>query len=551
MSSIWHRNPDHPHDPGAPGPRGLIHLTITLALLYFSVSWLRDDPKFSGAVQLTAALRYVLAEGAIEATPESVFHAAANGLTATLDPFSAYMPAEELAYFEEETEGEYVGIGVEIKITGGVIVIVRVLPQTSASEALVQPGDRIVGIEDIPTAGFTLLRAIELMRGPEGSTVTVDLQSPSGQERRLILERRSVSVSPFPVHGISRAGSAYIRWTDFTEGSADHLAAMIEAMSVEAPIGLILDLRGNPGGLLDEAVSAAGIFLPPDALVCRLVDRAGMEEVEYRTSPSPASFKGPVVVVMDENAASASEVLAAALQESGRAIVVGRRSYGKGWVQNVFQFDDGSALRLSTGRYYTPLGHTFGDPSIRIPTDEAEIDSSWFAPSGLEPDSVVEAYPIGPWEEVLSQRGLFADFAIAHLEDWPTAELLDVLRAWCDSLQVVPHGLGTDLTESRLIADYSKDVASSDWERIVLSLDTAHYHDREVLFEREGPALLLCLWEQRMISTESPDEEELDQYISFDPDLAVARDFLEQLDRYDELVRRRQQEAPSAAVTTP
>lgn len=528
MWRSWRKGGTTDSDPGAPGPKGLALLAVTMVLLYLSIAWLQTDPKFSSAVQLTAALRYVLTEGAIDATPEQVFQAAATGLTSSLDPFSAYMPAEELSYFEEETEGEYVGIGVEIKITAGAIVVVRVLPHTSAADALLQPGDKIIAIDDTPTHGVTLLRAVELMRGPEGSTVNLLVQSAAGDERVLTLERRAVTVSPFPIHGISRSGSAYIRWTDFTEGSADRLAAIIEGMSIEPPVGLILDLRGNPGGLLDEAVSAAGIFLPPDQLVCRVIDRTGTDMVEYRTGDSPASFTRPVVIVIDENAASASEVLAAALQESGRAIVVGRRSFGKGWVQNIFPFDDGSALRLSTARYYTPGGHTFGDPSVRLPEEGAEIDSTWFEPSGLVPDSVVESLPIGPWEETLSQNSVFADFAIANRDNWIADESLPQLRAWCDSLGLAPEGLGVDVELATTDPASELVVHTSEWDAVHQSLVVAHDLDRELLFEREAPALLLCLWEQRMMSTEHPDEGELDEYISADPDLAVARDILEQ-----------------------
>jgi len=539
MWRSWRKSGTTDPDPGAPGPKGLLLLAVTLGLLYLAIAWLQTDPKFSSAVQLTAALRYVLTEGALDVTPEQVFQAAATGLTSSLDPFSAYMPAEELSYFEEETEGEYVGIGVEIKLTAGAIVVVRVLPHTSAADALLQPGDKIVAIDDTPTQGFTLLQAVELMRGPEGSTVSVLIQSAGGEERRLTLERRSVTVSPFPVHGLSQSGSAYIRWTDFTEGSADRLAAIIEGMSIEPPVGLILDLRGNPGGLLDEAVSAAGIFLPPDQLVCRVIDRSGTEMIEYRTGESPASFTRPVVIVIDENAASASEVLAAALQESGRAVVVGRRSFGKGWVQNIFPFDDGSALRLSTARYYTPSGHTFGDPSVRLPEEGAEIDSSWFKPSGLLPDSIVAQLPIGPWEETLSQNGVFADVAIAYRGYWDGEESLAKLRRWCDSLGIHPDGLGADL--EHFDADQVEDSAilrSREFAALQSSLAEAHSTDRELLFERESPALQLCLWEQRMISIEHPDEAELDEYLSVDPDLAIARDILEQPDLLQKLLAR-------------
>lgn len=544
----WPWGIDRQHDPESPGPRGLIYLTLTLALLYLSISWLKTDPKFSGAVQLTAALRYVLTDGAIDATPEAVFQAAANGLTSSLDPFSAYMPAEELSYFEEETEGEYVGIGVEIKITSGAIVIVRVLPQTSASDALLQPGDRITSIDDQPTSGFTLLRAVELMRGPEGSTVQLGIQSPSGEERVIIMERRAVSVSPFPVQGVSRGGTAYIRWTDFTTGSADRLAAIVEALSVESPIGLILDLRGNPGGLLDEAVNAAGVFLPPDALVCKIIDRTGMESIEYRTAKSPASFDGPLTVVIDENSASASEVLAAALQESGRAVVVGRRSFGKGWVQNVFPLEDGSALRLSTARYYTPAGHTFGDPTVRLPDEETDIDTTWFEPSGLQPDSVVSMLDIGPWEETLAREGIFADFAFAHLEDWPSEELVEYLAAWCDSLDVIPDGLGIEIIENGARDHHRDSAGGARLNALQDALDSAHTRDRHLLFVREADALALCLWEQRMFAVGRPDEAELEDYISFDPDLSVARDLLEQPELYERFINRWRTNSTASAV---
>ena len=552
MWQIWRRRSTTESDPKAPGPRGLAILALTLALIYLSIAWLQSDPKFSSAVQLTAALRYVLNEGAIDASPEAVFQAAATGLTSTLDPFSAYMPAEELSYFEEETQGEYVGIGVEIKITVGAIIIVRVLPHTSAAEAMLQPGDRIVSIDDTPTVGFTLLRAVELMRGPEGSAVSVVVQSPRGDERRLNLERRAVTVSPFPIHGVSRSGSGYIRWTDFTEGSADRLAAIVESMSIESPIGLILDLRGNPGGLLDEAVSAAGIFLPPDELVCRVIDRTGLEMDEYKTGESPASFSGPLVIVIDENSASASEVLAAALQETGRAIVVGRRSFGKGWVQNIFPFDDGSALRLSTARYYTPAGHTFGDPSVRLPNENTEVDSSWFAPSGLMPDSVVTGLNVGPWEETLAQNGVFADFAIANRENCPVDELLIRLRRWCDSLDISPEALGGGVADSEIGITSSQSVPNirSEWEAIRISFNAAHATDLELLFERESPALVLCMWEQRMLTNEHPDEAELDEYFSVDRDLATARDILEQPVLLNDLLRRHPSDATASSSTS-
>jgi carboxyl-terminal processing protease len=540
MWRFWRQLATGPRDTRGPSPRGLVFFLAILFLLYSAVNWLREDPRFSGALQLTSAFRYVLTQGAIDATPEMVFEAAVNGLTAPLDPFSGYMPAEELGYFEEETEGEYVGIGVEIKVTAGRIIIVRVFPQTPAAEALIQPGDAILAIDGTPTLGLTLSRAIELMRGEEGTLVDVRLSSPDGEERELTLERRAVSVSPFPIHGISFSGCAYIRWTDFTVGSADRLAALVEGIRVEQPIGIILDLRGNPGGLLEEAVNAAGIFLPPDQLICKVVDRGGRNIMEYRTAESPATFTGPLAIVLDENSASASEVIAAALQELGRAVVVGRRSYGKGWVQNVFEFEDGSALRLSTARYYTPAGRTFGDPRVRIPADSVAGDSAWFGPSGLEPDTMVEELEVGPWEDALARRGLFADFAIAYADDWPGDDLAVELRFWCDSLGIIPEGLAAHLVAAGNSSSARRlnEATRAEREQLLLSLDSAWVRDRTILFAREIEALTMRLWEQRMIAVERPDEAELDEYLSADPDLAAARDLLEQPERYNAYVGR-------------
>jgi hypothetical protein len=168
----------------------------------------------------------------------------------------------------------------------------------------------------------------------------------------------------------------------------------------------------------------------------------------------------------------------------------------------------------------------------------------------LVPDSVVDALPVGSWEEAFAQRGLFADFAVAHGDEWPTGELIETLRRWSDSLAIVPEGLVANLTGG----DESEEMKSpdgisrADWERVLLTLDSAHAHDRGLLFERERAALSLCLWEQRMVAVERPDEAELEEYLSLDPDLSAARELLEEPARYDDFIRRRQPIAPTATV---
>lgn len=166
------------------------------------------------------------------------------------------------------------------------------------------------------------------------------------------------------------------------------------------------------------------------------------------------------------------------------------------------------------------------------------------------PDSTVESLPVGPWEVTLSQGGVFADFAIANREYWVGDEALDRLRQWCDSLSVYPEGLGAEfeMIDVASVDDQSVSVGRSQREALRSSLMEAHTLDNDLLFERESPALLLCLWEQRMMAIERPDEAELDEFISVDPDLATARDVLEQPELLQRMLARHAQDIAAASV---
>jgi len=539
-----------------PGAVGTFSLLLIAALLFGSCVWLRADRRFVGAATMTAAVRAVLAYGVVEPSPEEVFQAAANGLTSVLDPFSAFMPPAEYGWFTEETEGEYVGIGVEIKRTEGEIVIVHVFPQSAAADAMLRPGDRIVAIDSVPTAGVPLAAVVEKMRGPVDAPVAITLESPGGEGRTVTLVRRSVAVTPFPVSGLSVSGVAYVRWSEFSLGSADRLAALVEDFSIQSPIGLVIDLRGNPGGVLDEAVSAAGIFLAPNSLVCQLAGRGGADRSNYATASAPSTYAGPLVLLLDETSASASEVFAAALQEAGRAVIVGRRSFGKGWVQTIFPYDDEGGLRLSTGRYYTPGGRTLGDPHLAVQLLEAEGDRA-LTGAGLEPDMEVPRVEAGGWEQTLARDGIFGDFATAFGDDWPatgpedTDDLLEELRRWCDSLAIEPDGPALTLLDGwQRATRRGEHPVSADTLAVLAGLLTAaRGEDAALLFERERSRLLLRMWEQRILAVGRPDEGELEALFDVDPALSAARDLLEEPERYRALVASRQGHAAGPAVS--
>ncbi|MEW5702871.1 MAG: S41 family peptidase [Candidatus Zixiibacteriota bacterium] len=534
-----------------PGLIGVWSFLLVALLLVASWHWLRADPRFVGAAVLLSASRAVFAYNASEssqeagplAPPEELFQAAANGLTSVLDPFSTFMPPEEYGWFTEDAEGEYVGIGVEIKLTGGAAVIVHVFPQSAAADAMLRPGERIMAIDGVPTEGATMPAIVKRMRGPVDAPVTLRLESPGGDQREVTLLRRRVSVTPFPVSGVSLSGVAYVRWSEFSVGSADLLAALVEEYSVRSPIGLVIDLRGNPGGMLDEAVSAAGIFLPPGSLVCRLVHRDRSQPIDYVTATPPANYTGPVVMVLDAGSASASEVFAAALRDAGRAALVGSRSFGKGWVQSVFPYGDEGALRLSTGRYATPGGQVLGDPRQAAQSLATEDADSTLVGFGLAPDVAVLPAQAGVWERVLSQEGVFGDFAATFGDEWPATgsedsqELGDRLRDWCDSLDIRPGVPGGALLDawSRAARRGDQRVPPDVLDRLRVELAAARRADAELRFEQERPRLLLRLWEKHVLAVGRPDEGELEALFDIDPVLSSARDLLEEPERYQSI----------------
>lgn len=517
--------------------RGILWLTILTALVVASVGWLRTDPRQRAVAVLTSACRLILDSEVVPVDPAVLVQAGADGLLSVLDPYSSYMPPEEYESFLESTEGEYVGIGVEIAVRDGQTVIYNVFPQSPAAEAFLRRGDRIISVDGKSVEGLRGSQVVEVMKGQVGTSVRLTLDRPGGGQRAVTLTRRRVEVEVFPIVGITQSGVAYVRWTDFTVGSGDRLAAIIEDLLVDKPIGLVLDLRGNPGGILEEAVTAAGIFLPTGSPVCRLAGRTASASASFVTSTPPSSFQGPLILLQDGSTASASEVFIGALHDAGRGLVVGRRSFGKGWVQTITQLDGMAALKLSTARYTTPAGRFVGDPLQA----RRQYDSilAGYDPEGAGPpaDVAVPAPIVGSWEESCLQAGAFGDFVAMNSEDWPASGVEDSsillygLRRFCDSVGLQPSGPVQRLI-SRLSAHGNSLIAIPANEDAPAMFQEAARVDAALLFGREHRGFLKRLWDDRLMSASDVDPGELEALMEYDQDLAVARDLIEQPERY-------------------
>jgi carboxyl-terminal processing protease len=273
------------------------------------------------------------------------------------DRFSEYFSPESLASFNEAIEGRFSGVGLSIVEVGRGLRVVEVFEVSPAGRAGIEPGDTIVSVDGESIAGVSSTEATAKIKGPEGTEVTLGVRDGrNGEVRRLRMQRAEVKI-PNVSSEVVRAGGrklGYVRMLSFSEGAHADLAAAVARVEGRGAEGIVLDLRGNPGGLLEEAVRSAGIFLPEGEVVVRTESRSQGGSV-HETAGEPVT-ELPVAVLIDRGTASAAEILAAALADDAGAPVVGTRSFGKGVFQQEEPLSNGGALKLTVGEYFTPDG---------------------------------------------------------------------------------------------------------------------------------------------------------------------------------------------------
>lgn len=279
-----------------------------------------------------------------------------------LDPHSVYIPASILQEVNEDLEGNFQGIGVEFQIIEDTVHVVNVLPKGPSDDAGLRIGDRFVKVNDSVVAGtnITTERIKKLLRGPGGSQVQVNMLR-SGQAQQFTIKRGTIPIPSLDAAYMLDSVTGYIRLNKFAETTYEEFMQSLEALQKNSMQNLILDLRGNGGGILQEAVQVADEFLDRDKLIVYTQGSKAPKEI-YKARRDGLFEKGKLVVLIDEGSASASEVVAGALQDWDRATIIGRRSFGKGLVQEQYQLSDGSGLRLTVSRYYTPAGRSIQKP---------------------------------------------------------------------------------------------------------------------------------------------------------------------------------------------
>ncbi len=298
----------------------------------------------------------VRAEYVEEVGDQALIETAINGMLASLDPHSSYLDADKYRDMQVQTRGEFGGLGIEVTMENGLVKVVSPIDDTPAARAGIEAGDMITHIDGEPVMGLTLSEAVERMRGPVDSKIGLRVMRQGSEEPiEVTLARAVIKISPVRAH--AEGDVAYVRLTTFNEQTSSALRDKIEELNKgNAKMrGLVLDLRNNPGGLLDQAVAVADAFLDKGEIVSTRGRRADSIQ-RFNARPGDLLNNLPMVVLINGGSASASEIVAGALQDHRRAIVMGTQSFGKGSVQTIMPISGQGAIRLTTARYYTPAG---------------------------------------------------------------------------------------------------------------------------------------------------------------------------------------------------
>lgn len=291
-----------------------------------------------------------------EVKNKDLIYGALKGMISSLDPHSQFMDPETYNELKADTEGKFGGLGIEITLKDGLLTVITPIEDTPAWKAGVKAKDRIVKINNELTRDITLIDAVKKLRGKPGEAVTISVLRES--EKKLLefkIVRGIIKIQDIKDPRILEDGIGYVRLVEFRENTASELDKTVERLLKQGMNALILDLRNNPGGLLDAAVDVTGKFLEKGKKIVSTKGRKSGQDMEFASSSTSACITVPMVVLINEGSASGSEIVAGALQDYKRAIIMGVKSFGKGSVQTIIPLSDGSALRLTTSKYFTPL----------------------------------------------------------------------------------------------------------------------------------------------------------------------------------------------------
>ena len=352
----------------------LKNLFLFMFIFYFSIANAANEDDIYKKIDLfSEVLDKINKEYVDEVNQSEAMDAAINGVLQSLDPYSGYMSPESFQNMQTETSGEFGGLGIEVGMEHGVVKVISPIDNSPASRVGVKAGDYIVKINDIQVQGKTLNEAVELMRGPVGTDIEITVRR-RGEKKALtfIITREIIEVASVKSEVIDNK-TGYLRLTSFNENSGNQIKDKIKEFKKNGKVeNYILDLRNNPGGLLSQAIKISDFFLDNGEIVSTKSKRK-YENRKWFAKKGDILKANTLVVLINYGSASASEIVAGALQDHKRAILIGESTYGKGSVQSIIPLNNDGAIRLTVSKYYLPSGKSISDVGV---TPDIKVDES-------------------------------------------------------------------------------------------------------------------------------------------------------------------------------
>ena len=414
-----------------------------------------SDDVYKNLEIFTEVLRQIEENYVEEENAQDLIYGAIKGMVHNLDPHSSFMTKDEHRELMMETKGSFTGIGIEMTVREGVLTVVSPIEDTPAFKVGIKAGDRIVGIEGAPTKDMTMIEAVKRIRGPKGTKVNLTVARKGEKLLKFSIIRDVIPLLSVR-HHLVPPDIGYVRISNFQSSTTADLETSLEEMERDRTLnGLLIDLRNNPGGLLSQAIDVADLFLDSGVIVSTK-GRRNSQNIKATARKSRTVRTYPIIVLVNGGSASASEIVAGALQDNKRAIILGTRTFGKGSVQTILPLSDGAGLRLTTARYYTPSGRSIQSSGI-IPDIELEYvrpdEQASVAPRRVmreedlmghmppEEDGAAEEEPQDHTQEAVqddAQDGKDDRFKMLLDKDNQVRHAVELLRTWTVFSRIKP-----------------------------------------------------------------------------------------------------------------
>ncbi len=402
---------------------------MVLGAFAVGFTWSSSDELYSN-IRLFDRVALMVYRGYVEDLDETrMVKAGIDGMLTKLDKYTKYLNGPDYLYLKQETDGRIEGIGIYLEIHRDTLTVTSVQEGTPGYRVGIRPGDRILTIDSVETTGKEMREIRSLIQGPIGSEIALRISRPGDGEFRVTTERARVEIDPIPYCGMISDDVGYARLVRFSEDCYESLRKAMFDLRRQGMKSLILDLRGNPGGLLSEAIRVAGAFLPANTTIVETRGRDNSLDGVYISDGPPIFESGGLAILVDGETASAAEIVAGAIQDHDRGVVIGDTTFGKGLVQQVIQLDDDSALKITASKYYLPSGRCLQKPGwstfeltsrdVDKPEDEMFTTVSGrpvMGGGGIIPDIFIDDSEESEYIAAMKRQSLFFDFATDYLK---------------------------------------------------------------------------------------------------------------------------------------